>query len=265
VDEAEAALLRALRLKERLGLTASALLTRNNLGQAYLSFGRLEDARAQFSAIIESGTQAEPTVFALAHSNSGDLLLLEGRLDEAVELYELAHRMNRERANANADSHALSGLIRALLMRDAPGDFERAEAALARLGEHFESGDLGETRRRYFTSRALVEDRRGDAVAALESVRRALDAEHGRRQFFSDVLGSALEAEWIEAVLSARLARTAAARRAAQRAQHSLSNLARRIRDPKHRRVFLEAHPLHHAIEATRLETKPGWTWSADS
>lgn len=204
-------------------------------------------------------------MFALAHSNSGDLCLLERRFDAAVELYEAAHRMNRERGNANADSHALSGLIRALSMRDGPGDFERAEEVLARLAELHESGDLAETRRRYFISLALVQDRRGDAEAALESVRRALAAEQGQRQSFSDVLGSALEAEWIEAVLLARLERTARARRAASRAKRSLSNLARRIRDPKHRRVFLDAHPLHRAIDASRLDPRPGWTWFQDA
>jgi hypothetical protein len=97
--------------------------------------------------------------------------------------------------------------------------------------------------------------------AALESVRHALAAEQAQRQSFSDVLCSTLEAEWIEAVLLSRQGRTAPARRAASRAKRSLSKLAGRIRDPKHRRVFIGAHPLHLAIDALRLDTRPGWTW----
>jgi tetratricopeptide (TPR) repeat protein len=261
IPEAVSALQRSLLLKERLGLSASVLLTKNNLGGIYLSLGRLDDAQAELSAVIQRAGTNEPMVVALAHSNSADLHVLRGELDTAIELYRVAHRMNRVRANAMADSHAVPGLLRALVMRGRPGDMEEAGGLSVTLEElHRESG-LAETRTRYLTASAMLLDYRGEHEAALSVVRGGLDVGDDRGPAFSDPFGTLLEARWMEAVLLARLGRRAAAKRAAERARRDLMKTARLLGDESNVRVYLEQNPLHRAIVSGRLDTPPGFSW----
>ena len=262
IPEAVAALERALALKERLGLTASALLTRNNLGGIYASLGRFDDAQRELAKVLEGAGAMEPMVVALAHSNSADLHVLRGELDTAVELYRTAHRMNQQRSNAMADSHALPGLLRALVMRDGPGDLAEAEAARARMEALHASSDLAETRTRFLTASAMLLDRAGRWEAALALVRSALDVGEERRQRFSDPFCTVLEAQWIEAILLARLGRRGAAKRAAQLARRELLKTSKHAGDHAAAQLFLDHNPLHRAILAGHLETEPGYTWA---
>ena len=263
IPEALAALERSLELKERMGLTASAMLTHNNLGGLYLSLGRFDDARAHFQSVIESMGTKEPMVLALAHSNSADLCVLLGEFDTAVELYRAAHRMNTERSNAMADSHAISGIIRALIMRDRPGDLDEARVHMEDLRGLHERGDLAETRSRFYTASAVVFDRTGRDDAALSAARRALDIEQERRLRFSDPFGTVLEAQWLEAISLSRLGRDAAAKHAAARARTELVKAAKQVGDESAARIFLQANPLHRAIMRERLDLQRGWTWLA--
>lgn len=261
IPEAVSAFRRSMLLKERLGLSASVLLTRNNLGGIFLSLGRFEEAQRELSTVMKFAGGNEPMVVALAHSNSADLHVLLGELDTAVELYRVAHRMNRERSNAMADSHALPGLLRALVMRGTPEDLVEAQRVVAELEVLHQASDLAETRTRYYTASAMLRDRLGDADAALTHARRALEVGEERRQHFSDPFGTVQEAEWMEAILLARLGRMAAAKRAAQRARQELLKTAKHAGDKASVQVFLETSPLHRAILAGRLDTPPGWSW----
>ncbi len=261
IPEAVSALQRSLTLKERLGLSASVLLTRNNLGGIYLSLGRFDEAERELTAVMQVAGQNEPMVVALAHSNSADLHALRGELDSAVELYRSAHRMNRSRSNAMADSHAMPGLVRALAMRGGPGDLEEAGRVANELEALHAASDLAETRTRYFTSSAMFLDRVGDPEAALAQARRALDVGEERRQQFSDPFGTVLEAQWMEAILLARMRRTSAAKRAAQRARQELLKTSKHAGDKASVATYLEANPLHRAIVGGRLDTPLGYTW----
>ena len=264
IPEAISALERSLFLKERLGMNASAMLTRNNLGGLYLSLGRFDEAQAEFKRVIEVMGEKEPMVTALAHSNFGDLCVLRGELDTAVALYRAAHRMNEARSNAMADSHALPGLARALLMRDRPGDLDEAGRVLEVMGKLHEASDLAETKCRYLVGSAVLLDRVGDREKALSQVRRALEVEVEQRQHFSDPFGTVLEAQWIEAILLGRLERITPSRRAAMRTRQELLRYAKQAGDENSAKVFLESNPLHRAIVSGRLDTRPGWTWFAD-
>jgi hypothetical protein len=169
--------------------------------------------------------------------------------------------MNRERDLAGQQSHALSGMVRVLAMRGAPGDADEAEEMLASLERLTEVGDLAETHRRYHTSRAMHLDRVGDPRRALVHARRARTSREDPSAQFSDVFGTVLEARWIEALLLERTGRHAAARRAAQRTSSILTRLARHVGSPADQEVFLEASPLHRAIRGGRLDTPLGWSW----
>lgn len=261
IPEAVAALRRSLALKERLGLSASVLLTRNNLGGIYLSLGRFDEAQRELSAVMQVAGEHEPMVVALAHSNSADLHVLRGELDTAVELYRSAHRMNRQRANAMADSHAMPGLVRALVMRAGPGDLDEAKNVASEIEALHAASDLAETRTRHFTSSAMLLDALMDHEAALAQARRALDVGEERRQHFSDPFGTVMEAQWMEAILLARLGRTTAAKRAAQRARQELLKTSKHTGDKAGVQLYLESNPLHRAIVGGRLDTQPGYTW----
>jgi tetratricopeptide (TPR) repeat protein len=264
VPEALAALERSLVLKERLGLHASAVLTKNNLGALHLAIGRHDEARRELEAIVEEGRESAPVVVALGYSNWGDLCTIEHDFERALDLYRAAHAMNRERDLAGQQSHALSGMVRVLSMRNAPGDVDEAAELLVALERLTEIGDLAETHRRYHTSRAMHFDRIGDPRRALVHARRARTSREDPSAQFSDVFGTVLEARWIEALMLARTGRPAAATRAAQRTASILLRLSRHVGNENDQRVFLEASPLHRAIRAGRLDTPLGWSWFSD-
>jgi tetratricopeptide (TPR) repeat protein len=261
VPEALAALQRSLSLKGRLGLHASAVLTKNNLGALHLAIGRHAEARAAFEEIVEHGRDATPIVVALGYSNWADLCTLEQDFGRAVDLYRTAHAINRERALAGQQSHALSGLTRVLVMRNQPGDLDEARELLANLERHVEHGDLAETHRRFHTSSAMYCDFIGDTRRMLVHARRVRSVREDPSAQFADVFGTLLESRWIEAIALARLGRNAQARRAGERTLATLTRLARRVGDARDQRAFLEASPLHRTICAQRLDTPLGWSW----
>ncbi len=261
IPEAMSALERSLLLKERLGLRAAAMLTRNNLGGLYLVVGRFSDAASELSQVTSGSSGVPPVIGALARSNLGDLTLLQGDLEGAIDHYRRAHDLNTERGLAVHDSHALSGLVRTLLMRGAPDDLEEAEALLAQFDELQGRSEYAESRRRHLSTRAMVLDAGGQPDRALDEVRRARRHPRDRRMQYSDLFGTALEVRWMSAVLLCRLGRSLQARRQAERTAAELGQYAKRMGDPAAGRRFIEASPLHRAIEQGRLDTPPGWTW----
>lgn len=260
IPEALAASTRALALKERLGLYSSAMLTRNNLGALYLALGRFEEAENELKTVIESANNREPLVLALAHSNLADFHTIHGELDIALSAYERAHEMNSARANSLADSHALSGMVRALTMRNHEGDIARARHASDVLNANQGESDLAEPRCRYFTSNAVLLDLLGEPEAGIENVRKVFALTTFPAQF-NDVFGTLLEAHWIEAILLGRLGQKGAAERAANTAKKELLARSKRLANEEAARLFLDAHPLHRAITSQRMDTPRGWTW----
>lgn len=261
VQEAVTAMRRAQELKERLGLYASAMLTRNNLGALYLSIGRFVEAEHELRRVIESMADKEPMVLALAHSNLADLCVLREELDTAIALYRTAHHMNRERKNAMADSHAVPGLVRALVMRGQDADLEEAGRKLEELEALRRASDLAETESRFLTTSACWLDRISEPEAALARVRRALGVAQERRQRLSDPFGTLLEAQWMEAILLERLGRKARAERAAERALAELHKVAKQVGSEADAKIFLEESPLHRAILEQNRNTPLGHTW----
>jgi hypothetical protein len=155
----------------------------------------------------------------------------------------------------------MPGLVRALVMRNGPGDLDEAKRVAAELDLLHTASDLAETHTRFLTSSAMLFDRQGDAEAALAAVRRALDVGEERRQRFSDPFGTVLEAQWMEGILLARLGRGAAAKRAGQLARQELVKTSKHVGDKAQTQVFLQVNPLHRAILGGRFDTQPGYTW----
>ncbi len=179
IGEAVAAFERSLQLKDRLELHASAMITRNNVGQLYLALGRVDDAESELRAVAAASSQAAPVVVALAWSNLGDVGVVRGDLDGAIACYRTAHAQNAERGIAVQDSHALCGLIRTLLMRGAEGDAEEARALRVEFDALEGRHEMAESRRRHHSAAAALLDYEGKTREALERIRRAFQ-ESGR-------------------------------------------------------------------------------------
>jgi predicted ATPase/tetratricopeptide (TPR) repeat protein len=113
---------------------------RGSLGALYLQLGRLEEARAMFTATLDLAREAgDRAVEANALANLGTLARDRGRTDEGLELYGLALAIARETANRRFEGTVLGNL--GLLHHDR-GTLDAArshyEAALA---IHRESGN----------------------------------------------------------------------------------------------------------------------------
>jgi len=260
--EAIAALERSLSLKQQLGMHASAMVTKNNLGAIYLSAGRVADGHRELSDVVSDSKRVAPVVAGLARSNLGDVTVVQGDIDAAIEHYRTAHSINTETVH---DSHALSGLIRTLLMRSAPGDLEEARVRLRQFDELQGRTQFAESRRRHLSTIAMVLDAEGRTQSALDRVRQALRDPLSRHLGYSDVFGTTLEVRWMEAVLLQRLGRTAAARRRATQAARALEKSARAIGDDDIASVYVSGSPLHRAIAKLRLDAPPGSSWPRDA
>ncbi|MEZ4221600.1 MAG: protein kinase [Polyangiaceae bacterium] len=260
IPEAVSSLERALRLKLQLGLTASVLLTRNNLGGFFLAIGRLEDGERELSEVMRARGTAQPVIVSLAKSNLGDLCLLRGDVDAALDWYRQGHAGNLERGVAVQDSHALSGIIRSLLLRGQPGDLEEARSLLATLAALPGVDSLAEARRRHAVTEALVRDAAGDTRGALSAIRRARQLSTDALQL-ADVFSTHLEALWLEAIIQSRSGHRAAARRSVERARGLLDKLALRFSAGHERERFEQFHPLHRAVRAGQLDVPRGRVW----
>ncbi len=260
VAEAEEALGRAIRLKRRIGARASALLSETNLASLLLCTGRIAEANARLEPMLHTD-DVPAIVLTVARSNLGDLRAATGRLDEAVELYVRSWHQTRDNAVPQAATHALTGLVRALIMRDRDGDLDEARALLVPFEKLHAGGGLLESGRQFHTAAAMVADRGGQAERMLDHARAARASEEAQRMCFTDVFGTVLEARWIEALAHARVGRTKTAERKARRVQLLLDELVRALGGEGRGASFVEGLPLHRAIRRGDLDLPPGWTY----
>lgn len=261
VREALAAWRRSIVLKERVGAIASAQLTWASMSGVLGVMGEREAARAAQERVIADERDDARTALSLAWSNRGDLELLEGRIDAAVEAYATAEAGYRRSGMHPLRTHALSGGVRTLLLRDGPGDRERARRWLSELEALTADDPAPEDRRRCLTARAMLRDAAADrsaAVAAAREAARILASDTA----YEDVFGSSIDARWMLAVLLHRAGRRAEAARAAKRARELLARRARALDDAASRRRFRGLHPLHRAVAEGRLDQPPGRSWT---
>jgi tetratricopeptide (TPR) repeat protein len=261
VREAIAAWHRSIVLKERVGATASALLTWASMSGVLTVMGEREAARRAQQRVLDVERADARTPISLAWSNRGDLEVMDGRLDEAIEAYERGERGYRELGMGQLRAHALTGGIRAMLLRDAPGDLDRARRWLADLEETTGDAPARDDERRLLTARAMIRDRSEDTGGALADARAAARI-RASDTAYEDAFGSSVDARWMVAVLLHRLGRSADAARAAARAEELLVRRARALDDDTDRRRFVEDHPLHRTVAAGRLDQPPGRSWS---
>lgn len=255
VGEAIAAWERAIELKERVGASASALLSRASMSGVLTIVGRRAEARAEQQRVLDARREGARTAVMLAWSNRGDLEMLEGRLDRAVEAYASGDAGYAEMGLHQLRSHALQGLVRARLVRGEP---EAAADALRELERVASEAAAHEERRRFLTARAMWRDAQGDPRGALADARAAARLSRSDTTY-EDAFGSPIEARWIIALLLRRTGKEAAAERAAERTRERLRRRAEAL-EPWLREGFC-ATPLHRAILEGRLDAPPGRTW----
>lgn len=258
VDEAREALARSIALKERLGARPSALIGVCNLASLATALGRFGEAHAALDRVLSDPDAA--LAVPLARSNAGDLLAVEGKLDSAVECFRDSDASYAALGWTQLRGHALIGLVRTLLLRGGQGDVEEAVRAATALDAIDASGDVANAKRRHLTAYAVLADARGAHADALRHAHRAV-AERDVRTAFEDVFGTAIEAQWIVAILEARVGHRSRAERAALRARCMLERQADMLSATADRVRFLDALPLHRAILAGSLDVPAGCTW----
>jgi len=257
VREAFEAWDRAVWLKERVGAIPSAMVTHASRAGAQLVFGQIEAARASQQRVLDSPRTDHGFADALAWSNRGDVEVVVGRLDAAIEAYDRGSEGYRRLQMDELRTHALTGAARARLMRAADGDVEEAAAIVAELVRIAELTESPADRRRALSTRALLCDARGAPDEGLEAARAAssvLEAEN----VYEDVFASSIDTAWIVAVLLGRLGR--GTERAVERAQRRLTARAEHV-DEDLREPFLRTHPLHRAVAAGVTDSAPGTAW----
>jgi tetratricopeptide (TPR) repeat protein len=251
---------RSIALKLRAGAATSALVTQNNLGSLLAATGRLDEARVAFENALALAGGATPQIVHLMQCNLGDVHLAEGHLDEALALFRAAFVAYEARAQDDYGLYAVTGLVRALAMRAAPGDLEEASAFEPRFEALSRTFPMPERLRRLHVTAALLADARGDLELAHRAARRAAEQTDARADF-SGVFGTFVEARWLAALLHARAGSAAKAARTAAAARRSLERIARRLGDDATRTAFLGGHPVHRAILGGELDTPAGWLW----
>lgn len=262
VREALRAWRRAIELKERVGATTSALLTWASMSSVLMIIGEREDAYAAQETVLKTDREDALIAMNLAWSNRGDLETFEGRLDAAIESYRKASDGYRAIDMNQLRSHALTGEIRARLMRGLASDLGEVGALLREMEAAVEETSANEDRRRMLTTRAMVLDARGDPAAALEDARRAARLVQPDTTY-DDAFGSPVEATWMVATLLARMGRVGAASRAAGEAAERLEERVRALDHEHDRQGFIGRHPLHRTIVARATQTAPGTTFSS--
>lgn len=259
VERAMAALGRSVELKLRSGAQVSALVGMNNLGAIQLAVGDFAAARATLGAVVATHADDALMVTSIAGSNLADIDLLEGHFDRAIQRYDEALASCRRRAFAAQETHVLAGLIRALLLRDGPGDAERVQSELVAFEALNASHDMAEAARRLLTTRALIHDRSGDLMRALDDARAAV-AIDDRVTRFSDVFATPIEAAWIHALIIRRTGSPEAGAHALEAARRALHEVADMLAAEERARLLRE-NPIFAAIERGELELPPGTTF----
>lgn len=259
VREALEAWRRAIVLKERVGAIASAMVTWASMSSVLQIIGHRAEAWDAQQRVIDHPRQDAHTALWNAWSNRGDLHVFAGDFGDALRCYAAASEGYREMGTNQLRTHALTGGIRTRLLRNHESEAEEIAEMLVQMGEIVAETDSPEGERRYLTTQAMVLDFQGETKAALKVARRAARLKRGDT-IFEDGFGSRVEAKWMVALLLARLGHRERAERAARAAKELLLKRAS-VLEGDDREGFLERHPLHAAIVAQVLTTRPGTTW----
>lgn len=182
--QAEESLRRALTASEGIDESRRAAIF-IRLGDLLMRDGRLEEARELFESLLEVVERAERTALvATCHFHLGNVALREKRFQDSLDHHEKACRMRRESRSQKQLGASLSALGAVHL---ALGDYPRA-LSFYREAEQVisERGDAGELA---FALRGAgrVLGLLGNHLAATKPLRRALEARQGR-----DVIGEAV-------------------------------------------------------------------------
>ncbi len=182
--KAEEVLRRALTASEGIDETRRAAIF-IRLGDLLMRDGRLKEARELFESLLDVVERAERTALvATCQFHLGNVALREKRFQDALDHHEKACGMRRKRQLAKPLGASLSALGAVHL---ALGDYPRALTYYREAEEVIgEHGHAGELA---FAQRGAgrVLDLLGDHLAATKPLRRALEAREGR-----DVVGEAL-------------------------------------------------------------------------
>lgn len=159
-----------------------------NLGVAFYRTGMFTEAEREYRRVVELHPDD-----AEAHFRLGVLALRLGRWGDAAEALERALATGGRR---------VAGLHNLALAREAQGDLDAAEAALA------EAATVAAQDARVWTARGLLALRRQEAGAALERLARARDllgsAVPPARWFWGCAWAHALHEGWPDALATAR-------------------------------------------------------------
>jgi len=176
-DDAYACYVEAVALFESLGDLRHLGLYLANLAMLDFDRGRIADAARRFGRAIRHLEEAEDRRFlAIAVGSLGMLELGLGRLEVAIGRFERAYALLQEASDPRSEALSLGRLSAALACK---GEIEPATAAIAK-GERLARRDpvARDTLRLFrafldaaYAKAALVEGRRAEAHAALESLR----------------------------------------------------------------------------------------------
>ena len=261
LDRARTALERAVELKRDTAGAASLRVTLSNMVAVLLASGDYGAARELLARVIPEEIPDEgPIIVCTSYANLAETHLAEGNLETAGDLYERSYRMGDSRSNWQMAGYPLHGWIRTDVMRGG-ALIERAKENVPGLAEL--AGMFIQERTRLHVAVAMIADAEGRTGDALEAAERAY-ALRGTARYQWGFIGSAVETEWVRAILLGRAGRTAAARRAAAATRKRLLAMAEQVASPERREIALTAPPVHRAIVAGDLATPLGWTWHPD-
>jgi len=154
-----------------LACTTNNFRAHNNLGNALVPQGRLDEAIDQYQQAL----QINPN-YAEAHNNLGNALNMQGRLNEAIDQYQQALQIDPDYTEAHYDFGTV--LMRAGRLAEAIGHFERAvELVPDNAGFHYNLGN------------ALLQN--GQMEEAAGHFKKALEIQPGFARAFNN-LGVAL-------------------------------------------------------------------------
>lgn len=261
VREGLAAWRRAILLKDRVGATASMLLTYGSMSGVLNVFGYLDEAYEVQERVIGSGRGDVRPSIALAWGNRGDTLMLRGEIDDAIDAYETGARIYREAGMKAMSTHALAGRIRGLLVRGRTEDITCAGEVVEEFRVAQAEITSREDRRRYHAARAMWLEASGDKEAALSCARDAARIQTPDL-VYEDLFGSAVESRWMVALILERMGRKSARQRGS--ARKLLEKRVESLDDPADHARMRECHPLHRHILADVIELRPGCTWTVD-
>ena len=258
LDRARTALERAIELKRDTAGAASLRITLSNMVAVQVALGEYAAARELIAKVVPEEVPEEgPIIVCTSYANLAETYVAEDELETAGDLYERAYQMGDARSNWQMAGYPLHGWVRTDVMRGG-ALIERAKRNLPRLEEL--AGMFLQEQTRYHVANAMIADAEGRTRDALEAAERAYELRRTARYQWG-FIGSAIETEWVRAILLARAGKRSRAERAARAAKKRLLSMTEHVASPERRATILSAPPVHRAIVSGDLDTPPGWAW----